>query len=146
MASKEQAEQATRDDKGRFVPGCSGNLSGRPAGASSRLLSMARQWVESKGLPLMIQAAESGDMDALKSLVALAMPRQKPVAAPLEGLQSMPLPEVRRDMGATAAFLLEAVAAGRIALDDAERLLQFAKYSTDLKQLGKPFSVDDFTL
>lgn len=146
MASKEQAEQATRDDKGRFVPGCSGNPSGRPAGASSRLLSMARQWVESKGLPLMIQAAESGDMDALKSLVALAMPRQKPVAAPLEGLQSMPLPEVRRDMGATAAFLLEAVAAGRIALDDAERLLQFAKYSTDLKQLGKPFSVDDFTL
>lgn len=146
MTSKNQAEQATRDDKGRFVPGCSGNAAGRPRGSASAILTRARAWVEERGLPMLIQAAEAGDADALKCLVTLGMPRQKPVAVPLEGLTDMPLPEVRRDMGALAGYLLEAVAAGRIALDDAERLLQFAKYSTDLKQLGKPFCVEDFRI
>lgn len=145
-ADKDTAKNGPgRDSGGRFVPGCTGGP-GRPKGSGNSLLTQARAWVEERGLPLMIEAAEAGDADALKCLVTLGAPRQKPVAVPLEGLTDMPLPEVRRDMGALAGYLLEAVAAGRIALDDAERLLQFAKYSTDLKQLGKPFCVEDFRI
>ena len=54
----------------------------------------------------------------------------------------MPLPEVRRGLGALPGYLLEAVAAGRIALDDAERLLALAKRAVDLQQLGKPVCVE----
>ena len=145
MASKEQAEQVARDGAGRFLPGVSGNPSGRPAGASNRLLAMARQGAEEL-LPMLLEQAKAGDLDAARLVLSIGIPRAKPVSVPLEGLTDMPLPEVRRDMGALAGYLLEAVAAGRIALDDAERLLALAKRAVDLKQLGKPFSVDDFTL
>ena len=146
MPDKKTVENGPgRDSGGRFVPGCTGGP-GRPKGSANSLLTQARQWVEERGLPLMIEAAEAGDADALKCLVTLGMPRQKPVAVPLEGLTDMPLPEVRRDMGALAGYLLEAVAAGRIALDDAERLLALAKRAVDLKQLGKPFCVEDFRI
>lgn len=144
-ASKNQAEQATRDGAGRFRPGVSGNPSGRPAGASSRLLSMARAAAE-EIFPLVAEQARAGDMDAARLVLSIGVPRAKPLNPPLDCLADMPLPEVRRDMGALAGYLLEAVAAGRIALDDAERLLALAKRAVDLKQLGKPFSVDDFTL
>lgn len=144
-ASKNQAEQATRDDKGRFRPGVSGNPSGRPAGASNRLLSMARTAAE-EIFPLVVEQARTGDMDAARLVLSIGIPKAKPVAVPLEGLTDMPLPEVRRDMGALAGYLLEAVAAGRIALDDAERLLALAKRAVDLKQLGKPFCVEDFRI
>lgn len=146
MPDKKTVENGPgRDSGGRFVPGCTGGP-GRPKGSANAILTRARAWVEERGLPLMIEAAEAGDADALRALVTLGMPRQRPVAVPLEGLTDMPLPEVRRDMGALAGYLLKAVAAGRIALDDAERLLALAKRAVDLKQLGKPFSVDDFTL
>lgn len=144
MADKESARNGSgRDSGGRFAPGCAGGP-GRPKGSSNAILTQARQWVEERGLPLMIAAAEQGDADALRALVTLAMPKAKPVVAPLDCLSDLPLPEKPRDMGAVAGYLLEAVAAGRISLDDAERLLQFAKYSTDLKQLGKPLNIDDF--
>lgn len=145
-ADKKTVENGSgRDSGGRFAPGCTGGP-GRPKGSANAILTQARQWVESKGLPMLIQAAENGDTDALRALVVMAMPKAKPVAAPLEGLTDMPLPEVRRDMGALAGYLLEAVAAGRIALDDAERLLALAKKAIDLKQLGRPFCVDDFRI
>lgn len=95
-------------------------------------------------MPLMIAAAEQGDADALRALVTLAMPKAKPVVAPLDCLSDLPLPEKPRDMGAVAGYLLEAVAAGRIALDDAERLLALSKRAVDLKQHGKPLNIDDF--
>ena len=127
MTSKNQAEQATRDGAGRFRPGVSGNPSGRPAGASSRLLSMARQWVESKGLPLMIQAAEAGDADALKCLVTLGMPRQKPVAAGLEGLDGLPIPTTEQDMPKVIGFVLERVASGVLSIGDAAALVDLCR-------------------
>lgn len=43
---------------------------------------MAREWAETKGLPLLMKAAEEGDLDATRLLVTLAVPRQKPVSLP----------------------------------------------------------------
>lgn len=145
MASKEQAEQATRDGAGRFLPGVSGNPSGRPAGASSRLLSMARQAAE-EVFPLVVEQAKAGDMDAARLVLSIGVPKAKPLNPPLDCLEGMPLPERPKDIAETAGYLLEAVAAGRIALDDAEAVLSLAKRAVDLKQAAKPFSVDDFRL
>ena len=83
MTSKSKAEQAVeRDVKGRFRPGSTGNPKGRPTGAAARILLDLRDWAESEALPLMKQAALDGDMDALKTLVMLALPKQKPVSLP----------------------------------------------------------------
>ena len=83
MTNKNKAEQAVeRDVKGRFRPGSTGNPKGRPTGAAARILLDLRDWAESEALPLMKQAALDGDMDALKTLVMLALPKQKPVSLP----------------------------------------------------------------
>ncbi len=81
--SKNKAEQAVeRDVKGRFRPGSTGNRRGRPTGATTAVLQDLRQWAESEGLPKMKAAALEGDMDMLKTLVMLALPKQKPVSLP----------------------------------------------------------------
>lgn len=54
--------------------GQSGNPAGPKPGASCRALLMARKWAEEKGLPLLMEAAEGGDMDAIKLLVQLGIP------------------------------------------------------------------------
>lgn len=145
MTSKNQAEQATRDDKGRFVPGCSGNAAGRPAGASSRLLSMARAAAE-EIFPLVVEQARAGDMDAARLVLSIGVPRAKPLNPPLDCLADLPLPERPKDLGRTAAFLLEQVAAGKLSTADAESVLSLAKRSVDLQQAARPISLDDFRL
>ena len=125
-----------RDSAGRFAPGCSGGP-GRPKGSTNSILTHARQWVAEKGLPLMIEAAESGDPDALKCLVTLAMPKVKPSAPPLDCLENMPLPASDKDLGPLAAFLLERVASGELAVGDADVLMSLAKRRVDFGRLGK---------
>lgn len=67
-ADKDTAKNGPgRDSGGRFVPGCTGGP-GRPKGSANSLLTQARAWVEERGLPLMIEAAEAGDADALVDL------------------------------------------------------------------------------
>lgn len=127
MTSKNQAEQATRDDKGRFVPGCSGNAAGRPRGSASAILTRARAWVEERGLPMLIQAAEAGDADALKCLVTLGAPRQKPIAAGLEGLEGLPIPATEQDMPKVIGFALERVASGVLSIGDAAALVDLCR-------------------
>lgn len=144
-ASKNQAEQATRDGAGRFLPGVSGNPSGRPAGASNRLLAMARAAAE-EIFPLVVEQARAGDMDAARLVLSIGVPRGKPLNPPLDCLADLPLPERPKDLGRTAAFLLEQVAAGKLSTADAESVLSLAKRSVDLQQAARPISLDDFRL
>lgn len=126
-ADKDTAKNGPgRDSGGRFVPGCTGGP-GRPKGSSNSLLTQARQWVEERGLPLMIEAAEAGDADALKTLVALAMPRQKPVAAGLEGLDGLPIPTTEQDMPEVINFILKRVASGVLSIGDAAALVDLCR-------------------
>ena len=99
-----------RDSKGRWKPGQSGNPAGPKPGASCRALLLAREWAEKKGLPLLMEAAESGDMDALRTLVALGIPKQKPVALP----SAMP---------GGPDGVLAALEAGEIAPDEAKTVM-----------------------
>ena len=78
-----EQQEAKRDSKGRWKPGRSGNPAGPKPGASCRALLMAREWAEEKGLPLLMEAAEGGDMDAIKLLVQLGIPRTKAVSIPV---------------------------------------------------------------
>lgn len=115
-----------RDSGGRFVPGCAAGP-GRPKGSANSLLTQARQWVEERGLPLMIEAAEAGDADALRALVMLGMPRQKPVAAGLEGLDGLPIPTTEQDMPKVIGFALERVASGVLSIGDAAALVDLCR-------------------
>ncbi len=60
-ACKNQAMQVDRDNSGRWKAGASGNPAGRPQGASSKLLALAREralelW------PQIMALARAGDM------------------------------------------------------------------------------------
>ena len=103
-------QQEARDAKGRWKPGQSGNPAGPKPGASCRALLLARAWAEKKGLPMLMKAAESGDMDALKTLVALGIPRQKTVSLPV-ALPGGP------------DGVLAALEAGEIAPDEAKTMM-----------------------
>ena len=103
-------QQEARDAKGRWKPGQSGNPAGPKPGASCRALLLARAWAEKKGLPMLMKAAESGDMDALKTLVMLGVPRQKTVSLPV-ALPGGP------------DGVLAALEAGEIAPDEAKTMM-----------------------
>lgn len=127
MADKESVRNGSgRDSGGRFVPGCAGGP-GRPRGSANAILTRARAWVEERGLPLMIEAAEAGDADALKCLVTLGMPRQKPVAAGLEGLDGLPIPATEQDMPKVIGFVLERVSSGALSIGDAAALVDLCR-------------------
>ena len=119
-ASKSTAEQAGRDARGRFRAGRSGNPAGRPPGASCRAVRMAREWAETKGLPLLMKAAEEGDMDATRLLVTLAVPRQKPVSLP-EPVPSFPADKNLLEQGKA---IMAAVTKGTMRLDTARGCME----------------------
>ena len=116
-------QQDARDAKGRWKPGQSGNPTGPKPGASCRALLMAREWAEEKGLPLLMEAAESGDMDAIKLLVQLGMPRTKAVSIP------QPLPS-------SPAGVLDAMASGELDADTASTAMGAHLTAAKIKELA----------
>lgn len=125
--SKKQADQGVkRTDKGQFAPGQSGNPKGRPRGAASKALQLLRSWTLTKGLPALIEQAENGDQDALRLLVSLGLPRVKPQAAPIDGIQGLPRPKSFADLGKVSAAIYEFVARGVLSLEEAEALMKLA--------------------
>lgn len=129
-STPEQAQGVQRDDKGHFMPGVSGNPSGRPRGASCKALRMAREWAETTGIKLLIEQAEAGNVDAAKALVNFGLPRLKPVDMPLEGLEGLPVPNDKADLGDAAEFVARAVADGTLSVSDATRLMELLERIT----------------
>ena len=116
-------QQEARDSKGRWKPGKSGNPSGPKPGASCRALLMAREWTESVGLPRLMEAAEGGDMDAVKLLVQLGMPRTKAVSIP------QPLPS-------SPAGVLDAMAIGELDADTASTAMGAHLTAAKIKEMA----------
>lgn len=112
-----------RDSRGRWKAGQSGNPSGPKPGASCRALLMAREWAEEKGLPLLMEAAEGGDMDAIKLLVQLGIPRTKAVSIP------QPLPS-------SPAGVLDAMAIGELDADTASTAMGAHLTAAKIKELA----------
>ena len=103
------SDMALRDERGRFVKGSVGNPKGRPVGASCRALRMARQAAEDVALPVLIEAAKGGDLDACRVLVGYGLPRQKPVSIP----EPVSLPDTE-NLSDLIQALLKLVAAGEV--------------------------------
>lgn len=108
----------TRDAKGRFRAGESGNVKGRPPGRGlSQELRRALQGAAPSILKAMIAKAIAGDVLAARVVLARAMPELKPteeaVTLDLDG-------QTLADRGRA---VLDAVADGRIAPSQAESLL-----------------------
>lgn len=61
-----------------FQPGQSGNPAGRPKGSVNRQLAMLREAVE-KVLPLVVERAMNGDVDAQKLILERGLPKFKQV-------------------------------------------------------------------
>ena len=80
-----QAQKPPRDAQGRFMPGYSGNPAGRPRGSANRLLQQVRDWSESRGVEILIEAAEAGNLDVTKTLVSMAMPKRRPAFSGWKG-------------------------------------------------------------
>ena len=92
----------------QFQPGQSGNPNGRPRGAVSQVLRMAREAAVNVGLPRIIDAANGGDLFACRTLVQLGLPKLRPIsepeAVPLEG----------ETLTAKASALIDLVASGEV--------------------------------
>ena len=76
-------QDVARDAQGKWKRGVSGNPAGRTPGPATSVLRTLRAWCESVGLPKLMEQAEAGDGDALRALIALGIPRQKPVSIPV---------------------------------------------------------------
>ena len=116
-------QQEARDAKGRWKPGQSGNPAGPRPGNSARVLLMARNWAEAKGLPMLMEAAEGGDMDAIKLLVQLGMPRTKAISLPQE-------------MPSSPAGVLDAMASGELDADTASTAMGAHLTAAKIKELA----------
>ena len=71
---------------------------------------------------------------------------QKPSTPPLDCLEGMPLPKTDRELGELAAFLLEKVGAGQLAVSDADAVMALAKRRVDFDKLGRPFRFPEVEL
>lgn len=108
-ACKSTSDQAARDARGRFLKGRSGNPAGRSQGATCNALRMAREAAETVALPVLIEAAKAGDLDACKTLIAYGLPRQRPVTVP----EPISLP-VEGSLADQARALVALVARGEV--------------------------------
>lgn len=103
-------QDVARDAQGRWKRGVSGNPAGRTPGPATSVLRTLRAWCESVGLPKLMEQAEAGDGDALRALIALGIPRQKPVSLPVA-------------MPGGPDGVLAALESGEIAPDEAKTMM-----------------------
>lgn len=110
-AGKEQAG-------GRFQPGQSGNPKGRRAGTPNRVSALAQRLMDADAEPVimaLIAAAKNGDVSAIKLVLdrIAPLPRNRPVHF------IMPAIDTPADLGNAMSAVLQAVAAGELAPDEA---------------------------
>ena len=103
-------QDVARDAQGKWKRGVSGNPAGRTPGPATSVLRTLREWCETVGLPKLMEQAEAGDGDALRALIALGIPKQKPVSIPV-ALPGGP------------DGVLAALEAGEIAPDEAKTMM-----------------------
>lgn len=110
-----------RDSAGRWRKGFSGNVAGRPAGSHGRLTVQLRECAE-KLLPLMMEQAENGSLDAMKFLIGLGAPKLKAVS-------------VREELPTTPDEILAGMTAGGIDVDVARGALDCFLVAGKIREL-----------
>jgi len=114
-----------RESNGRFQPGVSGNLSGRPKSATTLLREKIAEDLD-EVVKAVVFAAKNGDMLAAKLILDRLIPALRPTAA----MVNLQLPADATPVN-VAESLLRSVACGQISPDSAAQLLgataQFSK-------------------
>jgi len=118
MSDPTGPKQRRRSRGQPFAPGQSGNPHGRPAGARNRVTALAQRLMDADAEPVilaLIEAAKGGDVAAIKLVLerVAPLPRNRPVHF------AAPAIETPADLGAAMGAVLQAVAAGELAPDEA---------------------------
>lgn len=110
---------ATRDKRGRWLPGQSPNPTGRAPGSGkvARLRAVITEAVPDI-VHTLIEQAKAGDAQAAKLLLERAIPAVRPESLPLP----LPLPE-GAGLGEQGAAILAAVRDGQVGIHEASALL-----------------------
>lgn len=101
-----------------FEPGQSGNPAGRPKGSVNKNLAMLRDAVE-KVLPLVVERALNGDVEAQRLILEKGLPKLKAIDAPME----FPLPN--EEYSSPAHNIFTQVSKGELPLSYAKQVLYY---------------------
>ncbi|MBK5938132.1 DUF5681 domain-containing protein [Halochromatium roseum] len=115
----------TRDTKGRFLKGRSGNPNGKPFGAGNSPSAVIRREIAKHGDALvkqLIKSAKEGNQDALFWLLDRLVPKLKSEAAPIQI-------DLKGAAQEVADRLLTAVSEGNLAPETAGELLSLVRHS-----------------
>jgi hypothetical protein len=119
--SNEKKPEQTRENKGRWKPGTSGNPQGRPAGSRNKAAVIIESMLEGDAAALagkLLERTREGDIRAIgMCLDRLAPPRREPTAC-----LSLPVPTTAQEVLDTLGILLQRVAAGEVPPSQAEML------------------------
>ena len=118
-----------------FQPGQSGNPAGRPRGSVNRQLLMLRDAAD-QILPVLIEKALAGDMDAAKLILDRGVPKMKPVSPP-EAI-SLPGGGLMDQIRA----LLQQVASGEVSASAAGEMLDLMSSAVHLATQGKKANIE----
>ena len=106
MDNRPKQTSSGRLPNGHFAKG--NKLSpGRPKGATCNALRVAKDAAEHVALPLLIECAKHGDVEAAKAICSYGLPKMKPVSLPCE-------------VPTTVVGIREALEGGVLSLDDAK--------------------------
>lgn len=125
-------KRTMRDAKGRFLKGAPSMSPGRPKAPHAEAVAAVRRAAIDIGLPLLIEAAKGGDLEAVKELCRLGFPRMKAVTP----LDAVPLDRMA-DLTAKAESVLEVVTSGQVSAETAEILLSALRTVAEVNEVAE---------
>jgi hypothetical protein len=112
----------------KFKPGQSGNPGGRPKGSYTKQLTVLREAAD-KVLPLLIDKALAGDMEAMRLIVDRAIPKAKPLTPP----EAFLLPE--GNLLEQVQAVLRQVAAGELSPSAASEIVGIVATAAKVEEI-----------
>jgi hypothetical protein len=113
------AENSAGDQRGKpFLPGVSGNPSGKPRGCRNKITRLAETLFDNQAQPLVdkcIAMAMSGDTVALRLAIERILPARKSRPVQIE----LPAVETAADLPAALSVVIEAAAQGELTPEEA---------------------------
>ena len=114
----------------KFRPGQSGNPGGRKPGTVNRQLQMLRSAAD-EIIPVLVEKAKAGDLDAMKLIITRVLPQAKPVS-PAE-----PFTLPRGNLLNQVQAVLQQVASGEISPTTAAEIVGMISQAAKLEEVDQ---------